>query len=293
MRRRYKRQCTRVVLVLLLIVPLTIWGPYILSGVPIERYKWNKELMRQREAEKSRIDQWEQELKTEQQEWEQELIRQREAENSRIDQWEQELNMRKHQEKVRQEEWEQMQKEIRREEAQRQEQERLREEEWQREEEERQSMGLHWDLPIADSHCTAHNTREYWARLLNTVPFEYNWLRPCEDMPITIHGRSIKTTRCYINPDVSGEVFGHWLVDFNEPLCSPYWDQVNDKGCTADGSGRRRVEAHLESIHDGEDGDKLCGSAPFDIYGRHFDRPDSCANWDGTFGIWEFDDPNC
>jgi len=95
MRRRYKRQCTRVVLVLLLIVPLTIWGPYILSGVPIERYKWNKELMRQREAEKSRIDQWEQELKTEQQEWEQELIRQREAENSRIDQWEQELNMRK------------------------------------------------------------------------------------------------------------------------------------------------------------------------------------------------------
>ena len=174
MRRRYRRQCTRVVLVLLLIVPLTIWGPYILSGVPIERYKWNKELMRQREAEKSRIDQWEQEL-----------------------------NMRKHQEKVRQEEWEHMQKEIRGEEAQRQEQERLREEEWQREEEERQSLGLHWDLPIADSHCTAYNTREYSARLLNTVPFEYNWLRPCEDMPIVLNGRSIKTARCYINPDVS------------------------------------------------------------------------------------------
>jgi len=265
-RPRDGRKCLTVVLVILLAVLLTIWGPYILSRVPIERYKWQQELIRQREAEKSRIDHWEQELK-----------------------------MRKLQEKVRQEEWEQTQREIHREETQRQEQERLREEEWQREEEKRQSLALHWDQPVADSHCTAYNTREYWARLLNTVPFEYNWLRPCEDMPITVHGRSIKTTRCYINPYVKGEVYGHWLVDSNEPSCSPYWDQVQDKGCTADGSGLRRVEAHLQNIHDGEDGEKLCASTPFDIYGRHFDGPDSCANWgdNGIFGVWEIDDPNC
>jgi len=73
---------------------------------------------------------------------------------------------------------------------------------WQREEEARQRLGLHWDAPIADSHCTAHNTREYWARLLDTVPYNYNWLKPCEDIPIDIHGRSIKTTRCYISPYV-------------------------------------------------------------------------------------------
>jgi hypothetical protein len=30
---------------------------------------------------------------------------------------------------------------------------------------------------------------------------------------------------------VPGEVYGHWLVDFNEPSCSPYWDQVKDKVC--------------------------------------------------------------
>ena len=71
-----------------------------------------------------------------------------------------------------------------------------------REEEARQRLGLHWGALTADSHCTAHNTREYWARLLNAVPYNYNWLKPCEDIPIDIHDRSIKTTRCYINPHV-------------------------------------------------------------------------------------------
>ena len=137
-RRRDGRQCMKVVLLILLFVLFTIWGPYIMSGVAIERLKWNQELRRRLAAEQSRIKQ-----------------------------------------------------------------ERLREDQWHREEEERQRLGLHWDLPIADSHCTAYNTREYSARLLNTVPFEYNWLRPCEDMPIIINGRSIKTARCYINPDVS------------------------------------------------------------------------------------------
>ena len=124
---------------------------------------------------------------------------------------------------------------------------RQREDWWHREEEARQKLGLYWDTPVADSHCTAHNTREYWAHLLNTVPFEYNWLKACQDIPLVIHGKSLNTTRCYINPHVSslstnhpsisgdngsqtpGEVYGHWLVEFNEPSCSPYWDRFKDK----------------------------------------------------------------
>jgi hypothetical protein len=228
---------------ILLIVFLTIWDRYILS---VKRQKWERELIRRREVEQSRIDDWEsrfmvrqREEKTRQDEWERELMRRRAAERSRIDDWEQRLEerqhqekvrqdewkqelmqrrldeqsridnwerlleYRKHQEKVRQDEWEKRQREIRREEADRQEQERLREDEWQREEEERQRLGLHWDTPIADSHCTAHNSREYWARLLNTVPYDYNWLKPCQDIPLVVHGRSIKTTRCYVNEYVS------------------------------------------------------------------------------------------
>ncbi|KIM74485.1 hypothetical protein PILCRDRAFT_79991 [Piloderma croceum F 1598] len=279
-----------------------IWGPYVLSGVPRERRKWEQELMQRRVAEQLRIDDWENQFlarqheeMVRQDEWERELMQRHVAEQSRIAIWEQQLEARKRQEKIRQDEWERSQKDIRREEAHRREQERRREEEWQLEEERRQTLGLHWDTPIADSNCASHNSREYWARLLNTFPFDYNWLKPCQEIPLVIHGRSLNTTRCYINEYVSGEVYGHWLVDFNEPLCSPYWDRFNDKGCTAEGSGRRRLEAHLENIHEGEYGEKLCSSTPYGFFGQHFDHPDSCANWgnDGIFGIWEISDSNC
>jgi hypothetical protein len=41
----------------------------------------------------------------------------------------------------------------------------------------------------------------------------------------------------------------------------------------------QRFEAHLENIHEGEDGEKLCASTPYDFFGQHFEHPDSCANW--------------
>ena len=43
----------------------------------------------------------------------------------------------------------------------------------------------------------------------------------------------------------------------------------------------QRYEAHLESIHDGENAEALCASAPNDFKGLHFDHPTSCANWVG------------
>lgn len=156
-----------------------------------------------------------------------------------------------------------------------------------------ESLGLYWTEPKANAHCSAYNTRDYMARLLNTVPYNYNWLKACEEKPITIHNKSIRTTSCEIKD--SGEVYGHWRVDFNEPACTPYWDQFKDKGCTTRGSRHRRIEAHLQDIHWGEDWEKLCASAPYDFYGRHFDHPDSCANRGtyGIFGIWNIDDPSC
>ncbi|KIM79069.1 hypothetical protein PILCRDRAFT_823917 [Piloderma croceum F 1598] len=198
--------------------------------------------------------------------------------------WDRELNEKKRHERLRQEEWKKTQ-----------EKERLREEQWQREEEQRESLGLYWAEPEGNAHCSAYNTRDYMARLLNTVPYNYNWLKPCEEIPITIHNKSIRTTRCEIKSDSSGEVYGHWRVDFNEPMCTPYWNQFKDNGCTAEGSRRRRIEAHLQDIHWGEDWEKLCASAPYEFYGRHFDHPDSCANRGiyGIFGIWDIDDPSC
>jgi len=119
-----------------------------------------------------------QNLAIERQQWERELMERRLDEQSRIKVWEDLLKARK-------------------------ERERLREEQWHREEEERQRLGLYWGNLEADAHCTAYNTRHYWARLLNTVPYQYNWLKPCQDIPIDIHGRSVKATTCEVKDDVS------------------------------------------------------------------------------------------
>lgn len=74
---------------------------------------------------------------------------------------------------------------------------------WEREEEKRESLGLYWAEPEGSAHCSAYNTRDYKARLLNTLPYNYNWLKPCQEKPITIHDKSIRTTRCEIKVDVS------------------------------------------------------------------------------------------
>ena len=109
-------------------------------------------------------------------------------------------------------------------------------------------------------------------------------------------------------------MYGHWRVDFDEPACTPYWDQFKDKvrpdcprnrysfiypdlrvvllKARTDGYVSnmslsvvpalkyvmQRIEARLENIRSGEDGKRLCASTPHDFYGRHFDHPDSCAN---------------
>jgi hypothetical protein len=117
-------------------------------------------------------------LSLERRQWERELKEQRLKEQERIKIWEDELR-------------------------ERQERERQREEQWHREEEGRQRLGLYWGNLEADAHCSGYRTRYYWARLLNTVPYQYNWLKPCQDIPINIHGRSIHATTCEVKDDVS------------------------------------------------------------------------------------------
>jgi len=165
---------------------------------------------------------------------------------------------------------------------------------WQEEEEARQRLGLYWGDLTRNDRCTAYDKREYWAPLQNTVPYEYNWQIPCREIPNVINGRTVNTSWCYSNPFVPGEVIGHWVLD-GEPLCAPYWNQFKDKGCAAEGSGHRTIEAHLENIHWDEDGENLCASTPHDFYGLHFDAPHSCVIWGKyeIFGIWHINDPNC
>jgi hypothetical protein len=110
------------------------------------------------------------------------------------------LKARQHQEKVRQDKYQRQ--EIHRKEAHRRVQECQWENEWQYEKEVRQRLRLHQNTLVTDLHCTVHNTCKYKTCLLNTVLYNYNWLKPCKEILIEIHGRSIKMAHCYINPDV-------------------------------------------------------------------------------------------
>jgi len=314
--RRRTSQCSLNAIniyILVAVAALVILFLYLWGEIARERVQWQQELKKRRLEEQARVDEWEHAFDAEKErnrcqidEWQQELKERRLDEQSRIDKWERAFNAT--QERNRRQ-LDQFQRDLMKRNLEEQyrinrwestfnatlERNRRQMDKWRREEEEVQRLGLYWDEPIADSHCTGYNTREYWARLLNTVPYDYNWLKPCEDIPIIIHGKAMKASRCYINPLVSGEVIGHWLVDFNEPLCTPFFQQLEDKGCVAEGSGRRRFLAHLVNYHDGEDGEKLCASTPFDFRGRHFDKPQSCVNWGktGIYGFWEIDDSSC
>ncbi|OBZ76110.1 hypothetical protein A0H81_03926 [Grifola frondosa] len=108
-----------------------------------------------------------------------------------------------------------------------------------------------------------------------------SWMEICQEMPVVIHGRTIaKSDKC--ERLQNGDIKGHWLVNFDEPACRPYWGDLYDKGCIEGGSGMKRVEARIWGLKSGEDWAALCGSTSATIDGRWFDRPTRCE-WRGIF----------
>ncbi|KII94909.1 hypothetical protein PLICRDRAFT_33739 [Plicaturopsis crispa FD-325 SS-3] len=171
-----------------------------------------------------------------------------------------------------------------------------REQERQREEEERrQRMNLYWDTPVlASQSCHSYATREYTARLWNIPAFGYDWTKACNETPIHIHNVTIESPTWCENRGMWSGMHGHWLVDFNEPDCIPFWGDFVDKDCTAEGSGRHRVESRLWNVHSGG-WENMCATTPATIHGFHYDKPTACDNrgiW-GMYGIWEVEDPGC
>jgi hypothetical protein len=152
----------------------------------------------------------------------------------------------------------------------------------------------HWDEPIGGPHCVAYGTREYTARLWD-IPFMADWIQACKSTPIQIHNKTLLTPdRC---EDLGmGGMYGHWLVNFEETSCLPYWGSFKDLGCTAEKSHLHRFQSRLWGIKKGEDWMTLCATAPANIWGSYIPRPRYCDDrgwfW-GMYGIWELYDPNC
>ncbi|KAK0460821.1 hypothetical protein IW261DRAFT_1532829 [Armillaria novae-zelandiae] len=158
--------------------------------------------------------------------------------------------------------------------------------------------GLTWTELTPSIQCLRYSTREYSA-LLNGVSNDEDSLKWCKEKGITIHRiRFKKPAYCTIDVDRSGtaRVYGHWIVESNEPRCMTTWDDFRDKGCAASGSNYRRIEAHMGNHQPPWDNwREMCSTTPMDYEGYHFDRPDSC-DWGffgGVTGVWFLKDKSC
>ncbi|KAH7906914.1 hypothetical protein BJ138DRAFT_1182787 [Hygrophoropsis aurantiaca] len=151
---------------------------------------------------------------------------------------------------------------------------RLERERRQKEEDERLRMGMFWADLVGDERCTAYATREYSAHLIN-LPDRYPYrVEACMGTPAVIHGVTYKNpSRCF---DDGYNVYGYWSVDHNEPGCSTFWEYYKDKGCIADGSGKRRIEQFLANVPEEADWQEFCASTPTTIHSREYKSPNHC-----------------
>ncbi|RXW20267.1 hypothetical protein EST38_g5588 [Candolleomyces aberdarensis] len=168
-----------------------------------------------------------------------------------------------------------------------------RELEREREEEEKKRAGLKWQDPQPDQFCLRYGTRRYTAKLEN-VPDGYNKMKACHETQAWIGGRWVTPSQCD-DGGVWGGVHGTWIVDWDESPCRSYFQDFRDKGCTSEGSGKRRIESQIQNIQSGDDALKMCASTPADFHGLHFDAPHSCEFWRiyGVWGLWFIEDGSC
>jgi len=153
---------------------------------------------------------------------------------------------------------------------------------------------FYWDNLHPGLHCSAYGTREYSARLMN-IPTSYNWMKACQNMPVTIHNTTINTPDRCEDRGFSGGVHGFWLIDFNEIACLPMWGDFIDENCTAEGSRLHRTVARLWNIQNTDNWMQMCATTPADLHGFHFDGPKHCVHkglW-GIYGVWEYEDQSC
>ncbi|KAJ6563584.1 hypothetical protein DFH09DRAFT_1158451 [Mycena vulgaris] len=173
------------------------------------------------------------------------------------------------------------------------EQEKREEASRKREEADRIRAAFYWNDLRTEQRCLRYGARQYSARISN-VPRGYDPLQACTETSVEIHGLKIPTpTQC--EDRGCGGVFGHWTIDYSEPTCKTHFNNFKDKGCTASGSGRRRIESRLENLQSGDDWRDMCSTTPADFRHLHFESPDMCENWgiSGVWAYWEIEDQEC
>ena len=110
-----------------------------------------------------------------------------------------------------------------------QEKEKLREERerWEKAREERIPRGAFWGPLLPAPDCRAYGKREYRGALKN-IPDGRTDMDACVNMPVEIKGVTLKRPhRCgYV--DGSSDIHGFWTVDWDQPDCKPWHQDVTD-----------------------------------------------------------------
>jgi len=179
-----------------------------------------------------------------------------------------------------------------------QEREKLRHERelWERARDDRIPQGAFWDVISPAPDCRAYGKREFWATLQNT-PEGWNAIDACMNLPVEIHGVTIRRPHRCEPVHGSPHVRGYWMVDWDQPDCRPWWYDYQDAGCTSYKSGRRRIEAQLVGINDKGEQDwwLLCNSTPLIWNLISYTSPTHCQerDWGRKFGMWDVPDDSC
>ncbi|KAG2048520.1 hypothetical protein BDR06DRAFT_1012881 [Suillus hirtellus] len=141
-----------------------------------------------------------------------------------------------------------------------------------------------------ESHsCTSYATREYVAEI-NVSTWNRQWMKICMSTPVVVHGQPHLASKC----ESIGTVIGHFAIKYDEPDCVTYWSRFKNRGCTAKGSKKRRIEQHLMNVPAHADYKEFCATTPARFLDQEFSGADSCVKsiW-GVYGQWFIDDPSC
>ncbi|TRM55951.1 hypothetical protein BD626DRAFT_521233 [Schizophyllum amplum] len=157
---------------------------------------------------------------------------------------------------------------------------------------------IYWEVPlVADVSCLGYGTRAYAAQLHVEPPAPGEaWHKICvgEAPEVEITGRIVERP-AWCDRDANGTVFGHWIVDYDEPECISNWAAFADKGCTADASGLRNYEARLFGRLEGGAWRDMCRRTPAIVHGQKFPGAMRCADRveEGKWGAWDLEDETC
>jgi hypothetical protein len=108
--------------------------------------------------------------------------------------------------------------------------EELREERerWEKAREERVPQGAFWESVEPAPDCRAYGKREYSGTLQNT-PGDWTDLDACMNMPVEIKGVTLRRpNQCAYDEASPRNVHGFWMVDWDQPDCKPWHQDITD-----------------------------------------------------------------